>query len=63
MTNEVPQLFDWDQLEVRNQIKPGNQCMWRAERIEFVAPTEYTVQPPQPAIYVFLINISHTAIQ
>ena len=62
MTNEVPQLLDWDQ--VRNQ--PGDRRA-RAELnqscIEFVAPTEYMVRPPQPAVYVFLIDISHTAVQ
>jgi protein transport protein SEC24 len=62
MSNEVPQLFDWDQ--VRNQ--PGDR--WgRAELnhsvIEFVAPTEYMVRPPQPAVYVFLIDVSHAAVQ
>ena len=62
MTNEVPQLFDWDQ--VRNQ--PGDRWV-RAELnhscVEFVAPTEYMVRPPQPAVYVFLIDVSHTAVQ
>ncbi|KAF8802254.1 hypothetical protein BYT27DRAFT_7113454 [Phlegmacium glaucopus] len=62
MTNEVPQLFDWDQ--VRNQ--PGDRWA-RAELnqscIEFVAPTEYMVRPPQPAVYIFLIDVSHTAVQ
>ncbi|CCL99585.1 uncharacterized protein FIBRA_01603 [Fibroporia radiculosa] len=62
MSNEVPQLFDWDQ--VRNQ--PGDRWS-RAELnhsvVEFVAPTEYMVRPPQPAVYVFLIDVSHTAIQ
>ena len=62
MTNEVPQLFDWDQQ--RNQ--PGDRWA-RAELnysvVEFVAPTEYMVRPPQPAVYVFLIDVSHAAIQ
>lgn len=62
MTNEVPQLFDWDQ--VRNQ--PGDRWA-RAELnhscVEFVAPTEYMVRPPQPAVYIFLIDVSHTAVQ
>jgi hypothetical protein len=61
MSNEVPQLFDWDQ--VRNQ--PGDRWA-RAELnhsvIEFVAPTEYMVRPPQPAVYVFLIDVSHAAV-
>jgi protein transport protein SEC24 len=62
MTNEVPQLFDWDQ--VRNQ--PGDR--WARPElnhscVEYVAPTEYMVRPPQPAVYVFLIDVSHTAVQ
>ena len=62
MSNEVPQLFDWDQQ--RNQ--PGDRWA-RAElnysAVEFIAPTEYMVRPPQPAVYVFLIDVSHAAIQ
>ncbi|KAG0695921.1 Sec23/Sec24 trunk domain-containing protein [Suillus ampliporus] len=62
MSNEVPQLFDWDQ--TRNQ--PGDR--WAREElnhsvVEFVAPTEYMVRPPQPAVYVILIDVSHTAVQ
>lgn len=62
MSNEVPQLFDWDQ--VRNQ--PGDR--WARDElnhsaVEFVAPTEYMVRPPQPAVYVFLVDVSHTAVQ
>ena len=62
MSNEIPQSFDWDQQ--RNQ--PGDRWA-RAELnysvVEFVAPTEYMVRPPQPAVYVFLIDVSHAAIQ
>jgi len=62
MSNEIPQLFDWDQQ--RNQ--PGDRWA-RAELnysvVEFVAPTEYMVRAPQPAVYVFLIDVSHAAIQ
>ena len=62
MSNEVPQLFDWDQ--VRNQ--PGDRWA-RAELnhsvVEFVAPTEYMVRPPQPPVYTFLLDVSHAAVQ
>ncbi|EGN92871.1 hypothetical protein SERLA73DRAFT_127142 [Serpula lacrymans var. lacrymans S7.3] len=62
MSNEVPQLFDWDQ--ARNQ--PGDR--WSREElnhsvVEFVAPTEYMVRPPQPPVYVILIDVSHIAVQ
>ncbi|EIW78479.1 CPII coat sec24 protein [Coniophora puteana RWD-64-598 SS2] len=62
MSNEVPQLFDWDQ--ARNQ--PGDR--WSRPElnhgvVEFVAPTEYMVRPPQPTVYVILIDVSHSAVQ
>ncbi|ESK90151.1 er to golgi transport-related protein [Moniliophthora roreri MCA 2997] len=62
MTNEVPQMFDWDQ----TTNSPGDRWA-RAELnhavVEFVAPTEYMVRPPQPAVYVFLVDVSHAAVQ
>jgi protein transport protein SEC24 len=62
LSNEIPQMFDWD------QQKNQHGDRWaRAElnysAVEFVAPTEYMVRPPQPAVYVFLIDVSHAAIQ
>ncbi|EJD51234.1 hypothetical protein AURDEDRAFT_111848 [Auricularia subglabra TFB-10046 SS5] len=62
MSNEVPQMFDWDQ--ARNQ--PGDR--WQRPElthatVEFVAPTEYMVRPPQPLVYCFLIDVSHAAVQ
>lgn len=54
-------MFDWDQ--ERNQ--PGDRWS-RAELnygvVEYVAPTEYMVRPPQPAFYCFLIDVSNAAI-
>jgi protein transport protein SEC24 len=62
MSNELPQLFDWD--AARNA--PGDR--WARPElsstvVEFVAPTEYMVRPPQPAVYIFLIDVSHAAVQ
>ncbi|KAL1704200.1 Sec23/Sec24 trunk domain-containing protein [Schizophyllum commune] len=62
MSNEVPQLFDWDQ--VRNQ--PGDR--WARPElnygvVEYVAPADYMIRPPQPPTYVFLIDVSHPAVQ
>jgi protein transport protein SEC24 len=62
MLNPVPQLFDWD--AITNQ--PGDR--WSRSEInhsvvEYVAAAEYMVRPPQPAVYVFLIDVSHAAIQ
>ncbi|KAL5522661.1 hypothetical protein ACEPAG_8679 [Sanghuangporus baumii] len=61
MSNEVPQLFDWDQ--EKNQ--PADRWA-RAELnhavVEYVAPAEYMVRPPQPLYYCFLIDVSHSAV-
>src|ERR1700761_8029706 len=62
MSNKTPQLFDWNQ--ERNIAADRWQ---RAELnhavVEFVAPTEYMVRPPQPPVYSFLLDISQAAVQ
>ncbi|KAH7099777.1 hypothetical protein BKA62DRAFT_772118 [Auriculariales sp. MPI-PUGE-AT-0066] len=61
-SNEVPQLYDWDQ--ARNQ--PADRWQ-RAELthsvVDFLASQEYMVRAPQPLLYVFLIEVSHAAVQ
>ncbi|KAK0567842.1 COPII subunit [Tilletia horrida] len=58
ISNEVPQMFDWDQ----DNNRPADR--WKRPElnhavVEFVAPREYMVRPPQPPVYVFLIDISY----
>nr|CAB3265935.1 protein transport protein Sec24A [Phallusia mammillata] len=31
--------------------------------IEFIAPQEYMLRPPQPAVYLFLMDVSHSAVE
>ncbi|KAK8870021.1 protein transporter SEC24 [Kwoniella newhampshirensis] len=62
LSNEVPQLFDWDQREG----KPADR--WARKElnhgvVEYIAPTEYMVRPPQPPVYAFVIDVSQPAIQ
>jgi protein transport protein SEC24 len=62
LSNEVPQLFDWDQREG----KPADR--WARKElnhsvVEFIAPTEYMVRPPQPPVYAFIIDVSQPAVQ
>ncbi|WWD01693.1 protein transporter SEC24 [Kwoniella sp. B9012] len=62
LSNEVPQLFDWNQAE----NKPADR--WSRKElnhsvVEFIAPTEYMVRPPQPPVYAFVIDVSQQAIQ
>ncbi|KAF4589347.1 Protein transport protein SEC24 [Ophiocordyceps camponoti-floridani] len=60
LSNDVPQAFDWDsaaqQTADRWQRHELNQSV-----VEFVAPQEYMVRPPQPLVYLFLFDVSHAA--
>ncbi|TNY17113.1 Sec23/Sec24 trunk domain-containing protein [Rhodotorula diobovata] len=61
LSNEVPQLFDWDQ----EKNKPADRYArheLNSSVVEFVAPTEYMVRAPQPPIYVFVIDVSYAAV-
>lgn len=62
LSNEVPQLFDWDP----RTNQPADR--WSRPElnhgvVDFVAPKEYMVRPPQPPVYVFVIDVSQNAIQ
>ncbi|KAG0368603.1 COPII subunit [Gamsiella multidivaricata] len=60
--NEVPSSFDYDsqtqQPVDRWQRKELNHAV-----VEYIAPTEYMVRPPQPLVYLFVIDVSYAAIQ
>lgn len=62
ITNEVPQLFDWNQ-ETNQPADRWQRPELNHAVVEFIAPREYMVRPPQPPVYVFLIDVSHQAIQ
>lgn len=62
LNNDVPQQFDWDAARnmrtdryTRNEINHGV--------VEFIAPPEYMVRPPQPPVYVFVLDVSIHAVQ
>jgi len=61
LTNDVPQAFDWD--------AAGGKSLDRWQRpdlnhavVEFIAPQEYMVRPPQPLVYLFLIDVSYASV-
>ncbi|KAF9351886.1 COPII subunit [Mortierella sp. NVP85] len=60
--NEVPSSFDYDpqtqQPVDRWQRKELNHAV-----VEYIAPTEYMVRPPQPLVYLFVIDVSYPAVQ
>lgn len=58
----VPSSFDYDsqtqQPVDRWQRKELNHAV-----VEYIAPAEYMVRPPQPLVYLFVIDVSYPAIQ
>ncbi|KAF8935839.1 COPII subunit [Haplosporangium gracile] len=60
--NEVPSSFDYDsqtqQPVDRWQRKELNHAV-----VEYIAPTEYMIRPPQPLVYMFVIDVSYPAVQ
>lgn len=62
LLNDVPAAFDYD-----NQTQQPADRWKRHELnhgcVEFVAPTEYMVRPPQAPAFIFVIDVSYSAIQ
>lgn len=61
LTNDVPQGFDWDAVAQKSQDR------WQRPElnysvVEFVAPQEYMVRPPQPLVYLFLLDASINSV-
>ncbi|MBW0470699.1 hypothetical protein O181_010414 [Austropuccinia psidii MF-1] len=61
LSNEVPQLFDYDR-QTNQPVDRWRRAELNHSVVEFVAPTEYMVRPPQAPTYVFLIDVSYPAV-
>ncbi len=61
LLNDVPSAFDYDSVT----SQPA-QRMERSELnhgvVEFVAPPEYMIRPPQPLVYVFVLDVCKFSI-
>ncbi|CAG8564193.1 267_t:CDS:10 [Paraglomus occultum] len=62
LLNEVPNQFDWD-IHANKKADRWQRAEINHAVVEFVAPTEYMVRPPQPPVYVFVIDVSYPAVQ
>ncbi|KAJ3278706.1 COPII subunit [Borealophlyctis nickersoniae] len=62
LSNEVPTFFDWDP-ETRAHVDRMQRPELTHSVIEFVAPQEYMVRPPQPVVMLFVIDVSYSAVQ
>ncbi|SPO01334.1 probable COPII coated vesicle component SEC24 [Cephalotrichum gorgonifer] len=61
LTNDVPQAFDWDAASQRS-VDRWERPELNHSVVEFVAPQEYMVRPPQPLVYLFLLDVSYAAV-
>lgn len=62
LTNDVPQAFDWDQALQQNADR-WQRSELNYSVVEFIAPQEYMVRPPQPLVYLFLLDVTFQAVQ
>ncbi|KAL5621400.1 hypothetical protein BROUX41_006300 [Berkeleyomyces rouxiae] len=61
LTNDVPQAFDWDAASQKT-VDRWQRHELNHSVMEFVAPQEYMVRPPQPLVYLFLIDVSYASV-
>ncbi|XP_018309893.1 protein transport protein Sec24B isoform X1 [Mycetomoellerius zeteki] len=60
--NELPEEFQFDPV-TKSYGDPSRRPEVKTGTIEFIAPSEYMVRPPQPAIYLFVMDVSRLAVE
>ncbi|XP_067280125.1 protein transport protein Sec24A isoform X3 [Pseudorasbora parva] len=60
--NDVPEEFMYNPVS-RSYGAPHKRPEVQNATIEFIAPSEYMLRPPQPAVYLFVLDVSHNAVQ
>ncbi|KAK7925166.1 hypothetical protein WMY93_007476 [Mugilogobius chulae] len=60
--NEVPEEFMYNPVS-RAYGEPHKRPEVQNATIEFIAPSEYMLRPPQPAVYLFVLDVSHNAVE
>jgi protein transport protein SEC24 len=59
--NDLPDEFLFDPV-TRSYGDPSKRPEINSSTIEFIAPNEYTLRPPPSAMYLYLLDVSHNAI-
>lgn len=59
-TLSVPEEFQYDPVS-KSYGDPSRRPEIKSATIEFIAPGEYMLRPPQPAVYLFLLDVSQLA--
>ncbi|XP_035289101.1 protein transport protein Sec24A isoform X4 [Anguilla anguilla] len=60
--NDVPEEFMYNPVS-RSYGEPHKRPEVQNPTIEFIAPSEYMLRPPQPAVYLFILDVSHNAVE
>ncbi|XP_019879213.2 protein transport protein Sec24A [Aethina tumida] len=60
--NELPEEFQYDPVS-KTYGDPSRRPEIKASTIEYIAPAEYMLRPPQPAVYLFLLDVSRLAVE
>ena len=60
--NELPEEFLYDPVS-KSYGDPSRRPECKSSTIEFIAPSEYMLRPPQPAVYLFLLDVSRQALE
>ncbi|CAF5082269.1 unnamed protein product [Rotaria sp. Silwood1] len=60
--NDLPQEFLFDPI-TKTYGDPSRRPEVRFGTVEYTASSDYMARPPQPAMYLFLLDVSHNAIQ
>eukprot|EP00047_Mylnosiga_fluctuans_P023595 m.142118 g.142118 ORF g.142118 m.142118 type:complete len:642 (-) comp9640_c0_seq6:98-2023(-) len=59
--HDLPADFDYDPVR-REMVDRSERPELMSASVEYIAPGEYMVRPPQPCVYIFLIDCSTPAI-
>ncbi|XP_018425462.1 PREDICTED: protein transport protein Sec24A isoform X1 [Nanorana parkeri] len=60
--NDVPEEFMYNPV-TRAYGEPHKRPEVQNATIEFMAPSEYMLRPPQPPVYLFMFDVSHNAME
>lgn len=60
--NELPEEFQYDPV-TKTYGDPSRRPEIKSSTIEYIAPAEYMLRPPQPAVYLYLLDVSRLAIE
>ncbi|NXD12799.1 SC24B protein, partial [Nothocercus nigrocapillus] len=60
--NDVPEEFMYNPL-TRSYGEPHKRPEVQNSTVEFIASSDYMLRPPQPAVYLFVFDVSHNAVE